>query len=1161
MIKDPADLFPLNHETWIMTRYALAPTRPGIRVRPLVDRQGFRTLASALALAFGLALPGTGAVSQQSVSQQAVPRSDAGYYQFPTLWGETLVFSSESDLWTAPLSGGIARRLTSHPSLESEPHLSPDGQWIAFTGRYEGRPDVYRMPAAGGAVARLTFESDEVRVQGWTRDGRILYASQSIIGPSWAWVLRTVDPETGAIETLPLADAREGSFADDGTLFFVRFGLDVTGDNVRAYRGGAMAQLWRLSQDAEEAERLDEDHAGNVTRPMWWNGSLYVVSDVSGVANLWRVSPDGLVTESLTNHATFEVRGATLDSSSGRIVYQNGADLRAFDLTTGEDRLVDISLSSDRAQTRTRWIDDPMNWVNSTALAPSGDRVVVTTRGRLVVLGTGELRRVEIPLPVATRARDAVLSQDGKRIYAIIDADGEQEIWRFPASGEGLDGVGNGTQLTFDAAGHRTRMVLSPDGRWIAHTDRRGTLYLLDLESESNETVDSARGSGYRDIEWSPDSKTLALSRFDTPIRRPQIVLLDLATRATHTVTTDRYESYSPTFSPDGRWLWFLSDRAFSPSPTSPWGDRNLGPVFDQRTRIYALALQPGNIFPLSPKNELSVNPPSRSSGAAAGASGSGDGSSTGAAGSSGAAATPAIDFAGLAGRIFEAPVGPGNYTGLTATAQRLYLFERAPGQAVNFRTVDFAPDRARLGTFAEGVGFVQFSADRSRILVRRGSDLFIVNAGGSLPNDLTEARVRAGTWRIAIEPSEEWQQMFLDAWRMQRDFLFDSDFRGVDWAASRDRYAPLVDRIGDRRELDDILRQLVAEVGILHSQIRTGDVPSAPEAASPSYLGGMFETAPEGLRVTHIYRTDPELPSDRAPLARSDVALQEGDVITQVNGRPVRSDADLARALAHQAGEPVRIDYLRSEEARSAVTVPVNAARDSYLRYSDWVTSRREAVETATDGQVGYLHLRAMGAGDMADFVREFYANFDRDGLIIDVRRNRGGNIDAWVIEKLLKRAWSFWQPTGSDPYWNMQHAFRGHLVVLVDPLTYSDGETFAAGVKALGLGPIVGQRTAGAGVWLSDTNRLVDQGLMRAAQTAQFDAEGRWIIEGVGVLPDLSVENLPRATFEGRDAQLERAIQELLGALERDPVRRPQGEPPFPFPAPARGGDTGSR
>ena len=1101
-----------------------------------------RLPASLTALLLGgslVVLPAAPVVAQLQASAKPV----TGYYQSPALHGETLVFSSESDLWSVPIAGGTARRLTSHPAPESEPRLSPDGAWLAFTGRYDGGTDVFRMPAGGGPVERLTHEPDEVRVQGWTPDGRILYASQGRVGPSWSWVLRTVDPMTGRVEDLPLADAREGTFDAHGTLYFTRFGLEVTADNVRAYRGGAMAQLWRFRPGVdEEAVRLAPDHPGNLTRPMWWNGALYVVSDADGVANLWRMDADGGGATQLTRHADFEVRGATLAADGGRVVYQHGADLRLHDLASGDDRSVGIDLGSDRSRSRTRWIDDPMNWLTSVGFGPRGDRVALTARGRPVVVGTGELRRIELPLPAASRAREAVPSPDGQWIYAFVDAGGEQEIWRLPA-----DGLGEGEALTSDGApGHRVGMRVSPDGSRIAHWDRRGHLFLLDLASGSNERIDASRGGGYRDVVWSPDSRALALARFDSPVRRPQVILLDLDAREAHTLTSDRYESYSPAFSPDGQWLWFLSDRTFNPTPGSPWGDRNTGPVFDERTRIYALSLQEGNAFPLAPRTELTAaraRVPTRAPSPAP----------TPTPGATAEADLPAIAYEGLSLRLHEAPLPAGNYGGLQVTGTRLYLVERAPGSGPTLRTVELGAERPRLATFGEGITSATLSGDRSRMLVRRGNDLFIVPAGAQMPGELADARVRAGSWRVAIEPAEEWRQMFLDAWRMQRDFLYDPEFRGVDWAAVRDRYAPLVERVGDRRELDDLLRQMVAEVGVLHSQVRGGEYPTDPESASPAFLGGTFEAAPGGLRLTHVYRTDPELPAERSPLARPGVELQVGDVVTRVNGRPVAHEGELARLLGHQVGEQVRLDVERGGEDFAVVVHPVNAGRDAFLRYADWVTGRREAVEAATDGRVGYLHLRAMGAGDMGDFVREFFASFDRDGLIIDVRRNRGGNIDAWVIERLLRRAWSFWQPPGSDPYWNMQQAFRGHLVVLMDPLTYSDGETFAAGVKALGLGPLVGQQTAGAGVWLSDTNRLVDQGLMRAAQMPQFDADGTWILEGFGVEPDIHVENLPHATYRGHDAQLERAIEELLRALEADPVPRPEGGRMAPFPTPA--------
>jgi tricorn protease len=1082
-----------------------------------------------------LAFPGTvwacllfaGAADDAAAARQPVSGEDArGYYQSPALHGSTLVFASEGDLWRVPVTGGTASRLTSHPTAATDPRISPDGRWLAFTGRYEGGADVYVMPLAGGAARRLTHEGDDVRVQGWTPDGAILYATASAVGPSWYWLLRTVHPGTMETRELPLADAREGSYDATGSLYFTRFGLDVTGDNARAYRGGAMAQLWRFRLDGgTEAVRLAAGHDGSITRPMWWEGRLYVVSDAEGgVANLWRLDPAGGGAERLTTHRDFEVRGATL--ADGRIVYQHGADIRVYDIATGSDVVVDIRLGSDRSRARTRWIDSPMTYLNSTSFAPKGDRVALTARGRLAIAGTGELRRIEVALPEASRARQAVVSPDGAWVYAFVDADGAQEVWRFPA-----DGRGSGEQLTRDAAGHRVDLHVSPDGRWVAHHDRTGRLWLLDTRSRTNRQVDHARGTTYRDVVWSPDSRTLAVVRPDTPLRRSQLVLYDVGAGRAHVVTSDRYESYSPAFSPDGRWLWFLSDRNFVATPGGPWGDRNLGPVFDRRTRIYALALQRGNAFPLEPRTELTRPEPVRSDAARNTARDT-------------AAAVPAIQFDGLAARLHEAPVRPGNFGNLLATGTRLYVMERSTGEAPALRTVELEPDRPRIETFGEGITYAELSADRSKLLVRRGEELLIVQAGRQLPSEVRDARVRVTGWRLALEPVQEWQQMFVDAWRMQRDYLFDPAMRGTDWVAIRDRYMPLVERVGDRRELDDVLRQMVGELGVLHSQVRGGEYPDDAEAARPSFLGGTFEPTTQGARITHVYRTDPELPGERSPLAASGVELRVGDVVTAINGRAIGSSGDMSRALAHQAGEQVRVDYIRGGSAGSVIVRPVNAARDATLRYSDWVIGRREAVEAASGGRVGYLHLRAMGAGDMAEFAREFYASHDRDALIIDVRRNRGGNIDAWVIGSLLRRGWSFWQPPGQDPYWNMQQSFRGHLVVLVDPLTYSDGETFAAGVKSLGLGPLVGQRTAGAGVWLSDTNQLVDRGIMRAAQTPQYDAQGRWIIEGYGVAPDIEVENLPHATWRGEDAQLQRGVAELLRMLEASPVQRPAGE-----------------
>jgi tricorn protease len=372
----------------------------------------------------------------------------------------------------------------------------------------------------------------------------------------------------------------------------------------------------------------------------------------------------------------------------------------------------------------------------------------------------------------------------------------------------------------------------------------------------------------------------------------------------------------------------------------------------------------------------------------------------------------------------------------------------------------------------------------------------------------------------------------------------------GADWTKIRAKFAPLVDRVTDRDELNDLLAQMLAELGTMHSQIATGDLRTAQDSGQPGFLGATFAREPGGARIAHIYRTDPELPNDRSPLARPGVDAREGDLITAVNGTPLTAVDDIAQLLVDRAGQQVLLTLARSDPAAKdkgpkeirTVVSAVDARHNAGLRYSDWEESRRTLVQNAGDGRIGYLHLRAMSKDDIATFAREFYAQVDREGLIIDVRRNNGGNIDSWVIEKLLRRAWAYWKPRYGEHHSrvNMQQTFRGHLVVLVDEDTYSDGETFAAGIKTLGLAPLVGMRTAGAGVWLSDSNRLADRGMARVAETPQFAVgTGEWLVENKGVEPDVTVENLPNATFKGEDAQLDAALKLLMEKMTTDPMK----------------------
>lgn len=502
----------------------------------------------------------------------------------------------------------------------------------------------------------------------------------------------------------------------------------------------------------------------------------------------------------------------------------------------------------------------------------------------------------------------------------------------------------------------------------------------------------------------------------------------------------------------------------------------------------------------------------------------------------------PRVDWDGLAQRLWPVPVTAGNYYNLQASKDFLFVQSYPIGSRNSeLISISITPHKPKVTTFAKQVREYRLSNDQRSIYWRtHDNKLFSHAVQSEAKSDLTQATFHANQWQLAIDPVEEWQQMFRDAWLMHRDFLFDADLRGVDWEAARNKYHPLLSRVTDRHELDDLFAQMMSELNVLHSQVRGGEYPVPSGRAQAATLGAALESTSDGVRIQRIYQTDPELPNQASPLAQPGVDARAGDYIKAVNGQPIKNQAELHLALRNQADKPVLLALQRGRNEHRTVVTPISVQRDHRLRYEDWIERNRQSIRQASDADIGYLHLYAMGGNDIASFAREFYANVGRDGLIIDVRRNRGGNIDSWVIEKLLRRAWAFWEPnTHGAPYTNMQQTFRGHLVVLTDQLTYSDGETFSAGVKALGLGPLVGKRTAGAGVWLSGRNTLADGGVARVAETAQYAMDGRWVIEGYGVEPDYDVENLPHATFKGHDAQLQFAIELLERQLETEPVQ----------------------
>ena len=506
---------------------------------------------------------------------------------------------------------------------------------------------------------------------------------------------------------------------------------------------------------------------------------------------------------------------------------------------------------------------------------------------------------------------------------------------------------------------------------------------------------------------------------------------------------------------------------------------------------------------------------------------------------------TPAPDWEGLPDRIYEVPIPPGNYSRLRAGSSHLYVLENALNSQPAVKSVAL-DHHAKTEVVAENVVTFDLSTNGKTILIGQEKALLLVDAKAKLPTEGIERfTIPLEGWPLRIDPAREWRQMFYDAWRMHRDFAFDRNLRNVDWEALRDKYTPLLERVNHRQELDDLLGDMIAELGILHSQVGRSELPRDPEKPQIAVLGGEYRETGRGLEITRILRGDPDVLEDRVPLGRPEADVIIGDVLTRVAGMPVRTLGDLYEALKHQVDQPIVLEVERGESSHRTIVRPASAQQLPWWRYRDWEQDRLAEVETLSNGRVGYLHLASMVGRDVADFAREFYSFIDRDGIVIDVRRNNGGNVDSWILANLLRRAWAFWEEAHGNHVvgTNMQQAFRGHLAVLIDERTYSDGETFAAGIKALDLAPLIGVQTSGAGIWLSGRNTLADNGVARIAETPQFALDGRWLIEGRGVSPDIEVMNLPVATYRGEDRQLEAAVHYLLERAEVDPILELRG------------------
>ena len=1050
-----------------------------------------------------------------------------GYYRFPDISGDKIVFSAEGDLWTVPLSGGLAQRLTTHQEEENFPAISPDGTTIAFSASYEGPTEIYTMPIDGGLPTRWTYESDASIANCWTPDGKIVYNTRAFSKvPDQQLV--TIDPKTKKKQLVPLFQASEASFSSSGnTVYFVRpaYHRNVT----KRYKGGTARQIWQFTNGSAEAVRLTTGHEGGSHHPMWSNGRVYFITDRDGTMNIWSMDESGADLTQHTKHAGFDVRYANV--SNDNIVYQLGADLWVHNISSDTQRKVEIKLATDLDQLREKWEENPSQYITSVHPSPDGDKITITARGRVFVVPVNSGRFISFDEKKNVRYRDAVFSHDGKNLYPLSDESGEFEFVSLPSIG-----LGNQRTITNDGEVLRYAGVPSPDGKWIAYDDLESNMFVLNIATGVSQKI-STNQEGIRDFSWSSDSKWLAFVQ-SADNTMAQILIYNVDSQTSFELTTDRANSFNPRWSPDGKFIYFLSDRSFTSLVGAPWGPRQPEPYFDAKEKLYHVALQKGARSPFRPADELYSEDDSTEKP---------EPSKKGKKGKSEEAMDDGrvlIDQAGIRERIEEVPIDAGNYRGLAVTKKAIYLTSRETGLNAkrHLGVVKIGNENVEVKTMVKDVSGFELTGNGEKILVSKRRSYYMIDAGTGSVNDLSDSKIDLSGWRFPITPLEDWKQIFTDAWRMERDYFYDKNMHGVDWDAMHTKYLPLIDRVTTRSELSDLIGRFVGELSALHTSVRGGDMRSDDKNISVASLGGVFsrDEQNDGYKIDYIYKVDPDYPDEKSPLDDPYLDVRAGDIITSVNGTPALSAVDIGALIRNQAGKQVRLSLKRGTTFRDVIVTPI---RNIYnLRYRDWEYSRRVAVEDKTDNEVGYLHLRAMGSRDISQFYREFYPVYNRPGLIIDVRYNFGGNIDSFILEKLLRKAWMYWKSRAGKPYWNMQYAFRGHIVVLINENTYSDGEAFADGFRKLDMGTSIGTRSWGGEIWLSSANRLSDGGLARAPMMGVYGDNGEWLIEGRGFEPDIVVDNLPHATFKGQDAQLDAAIEHLKKLIAEDPREIPE-------------------
>lgn len=1080
-----------------------------------------------------------------AMSGASLAHARTGYYQFPDLHERAVVFAAEGDLWTVADTGGTARRITTHAGAEYFPRFSPDGKSIAFTGEYGGNRDVYVIPADGGEPRRLTWHPDPDEVIDWMPDGkRIIFRSRAgnDTTSGFEWHLFTVSVDGGDPEPLPLGWA--GRVAIDPVSRRWAFNRSsVEFRTWKRYRGGTAPSIWVGDPDKHDYKEVAKV-PGAEAFPMWSGGRIFFLSDQGGTGNLWSMRADGAEPKRETHETTWDVRWPAV-APDGRIVYSLGGDLHVYQPGTGKDTRLEVDIPSERRLGRVRYPSAEKN-ATSFELSPDGDRLAVVTRGEIMSVAVKDGVTLPITRGSAARERGASFSGDGKTLVYITDAPGEEELRVVDAWGRGQPRVVKPAGKT----GWHFPPLASPDGKWIAYADQTQTLYVIPAAGGAPRTVDHSTQAEINEYVWSPDGRYLAYA-VTLPTDYSVVRVFDTTTGKATSITGAATNDYTPAWDPEGRYLYFLSDRAANPV----LDHRDEENVEIRTTRPFLVLLQKDARSPFANTNGMPPRPGDQAGNKPGDKPGDKAGDKPGDKTGDKKPARPIrIDLDGLADRYAAFPVPPGNYGGLVATGKTVF-YSDAPIRGMAEGDGDGPPEVALIGfdlekrkprPFLDGVTKFKLAGDK--LAVARKTDVFVVDAGHPpSPEELADQKVALQNMVVELAPQDEWRQIFDETWRLMRDFYWDANMGGVDWRAQRDKYRTLLPRLGTRDELNDLLGELIGELATSHTYIQGGDPGTELPQISTGLLGIDAVRAGTGFQVARIYRGDPA-DGVRSPLDEPGVNLPVGSYLLEVNHRPFAAGQPFLAAFENLADKDVVLTVNSRPDASGARDVVVRPLRsERRLRYVDWVRRNREYVAKQTGGRVGYIHLPDMGAAGLTAFDTWFYPQIDKQALVVDVRWNGGGFVSQRILERMRRKVIAVFHSRGGSTATYPVRSVDGPFVVLTNEYAGSDGDIFPTVVQLDKLAPVIGMRSWGGVVGIRGDKPLVDGGVPTQPEFAFWDETHRWGTENRGVIPDIEIQNLPQDVARGADAQLDRGLAEVQRLLvQRPPPKRDFGSIP---------------